>query len=488
MRVVEKMLLRRRAGRTDTLTYLLASACALIVFLVCSILYGTRSDNPSLPTLVKEVLPAGRCLCQYSTVFTCDTCLDCAASQSAFYENATNHNIGSEEERWVFQYSRDSHNYGLDEDQCHVAFPGLFEDIERAKNQRTVLGKVTERLLSSFNLSKGMVRAMIYNGELYVLQTYLVDNVNRQKALAVLASLHRAITSAPVQAPIENVEFVFSVEDLPAQPNKPIWTLARRAQDTSLWLIPDFGFWSWDMPDLGTFSEVADEARQRETVEPWDSKRERLVWRGKISFAPKLRRALLDAARGKSWSDVGQVAWSTPNYKDQFLGPVDQCGYMFIAHAEGRSYSGALKYRQLCRSVIVSHKLQWIQHHHYLMRATGPLQNYVEVERDFSDLNNVMQDLLAHPEKAKRIADNSVQTFRERYLTPAAEACYWRELVKKWKEVSFDPVLYDGVEIGDGRLKRTQKRGVRYETFMLYEYPKQMEYPKSAEMSPAIGP
>lgn len=76
-----------------------------------------------------------------------------------------------------------------------------------------------------------------------------------------------------------------------------------------------------------------------------------------------------------------------------------------------------------------------------------------------------MNDLLAHPEKAKRIADNSVQVFRERYLTPAAEACYWRALIKAWKEVSFEPLLYSGVEVGAVH-KRTEKRGVRYELFV----------------------
>lgn len=118
-----------------------------------------------------------------------------------------------------------------------------------------------------------------------------------------------------------------------------------------------------------------------------------------------------------------------------------------------------MKYRQLCRSVIISHKLQWIQHHHYLFRANGSNQNYVEVERDFSDLASAIEDLLDHPEKAKRIADNSVHVFRERYLTQAAEACYWRKLMTRWKDVmDWEPVLYSG--------HKGKKRGVRYETFM----------------------
>jgi len=89
------------------------------------------------------------------------------------------------------------------------------------------------------------------------------------------------------------------------------------------------------MPQIGALDEIAEEAIQRESIEPWDQKQEKLVWRGKLTMAPKLRRALVDAAKGKPWSDVGQVRWSDPDFKEQFLGPVDQCNYMFIAHAEG---------------------------------------------------------------------------------------------------------------------------------------------------------
>jgi hypothetical protein len=128
---------------------------------------------------------------------------------------------------------------------------------------------------------------------------------------------------------------VSSIEDLPANPDKPIWSLARRAQDEALWLMPDFGFWSWDIPQLGAFSEVADEAIRRERFEPWDKKQEKLVWRGKVNIAPKLRRALVEAARGKPWSDVGQMRWG---HEEEFVGPVDQCNYKFIAHAEGEDY------------------------------------------------------------------------------------------------------------------------------------------------------
>jgi hypothetical protein len=166
----------------------------------------------------------------------------------------------------------------------------------------------------------------------------------------------------------------------------------------------------------------------------------------------------------------------------------------------GRSYSASLKYRQACRSVIVAHKLQYIQHHHYLLIPSGPLQNYVEVERDFSDLEAKIAPLLADPDRAQAIADNSVRTFRERYLTPAAEACFWRGLWDGYKgvwnrtsgndgggghggDVDVDSPS-SGIELlerggrggrdtGTGTGKR---RGMRYESFVLQSSQAMLEF------------
>jgi hypothetical protein len=131
--------------------------------------------------------------------------------------------------------------------------------------------------------------------------------------------------------------------------------------------------------------------------------------------------------------------------------------------------------------VVISHKLQWIQHHHYLLLSNGTEQNFVEVERDFSDLESTMDHLLAHPEEAKRIADNSVKTFRERYLTPAAEACYWRALFREWASISFEPDLYEKEEsfsMGTGQaLKSRRRRGIRFESFAIFDSEEQLIYP-----------
>ena len=135
----------------------------------------------------------------------------------------------------------------------------------------------------------------------------------------------------------------------------------------------------------------------------------------------------------------------------------------------GRSYSASLKYRQACNSVIVAHKMQYIQHHHYLLAPSGPNQNYIEVERDFSDLAEKLEPLVEQPDLARQIADNSVKIFRERYLTQAAEACYWRALFDGYGRVwnSSVPVWSD---------EHQRERGLRYESFALLESPRMFDF------------
>ncbi|KAJ5089070.1 hypothetical protein N7532_007754 [Penicillium argentinense] len=362
-------------------------------------------------------------------------------------------------------------------------------------------GLVTENL-DAITIQPGMARAFISQGNLHVVAARAKGEDHRRKILGVLSSIHRALVADRDRAAQRDIEFVFSVEDKVedvTNPEHPVWVFARTPTEEGVWLIPDFSFWAWDNPNnyIGPYDQVVDRIQRLDI--PWDEKKPQLVWRGKPSFAPKLRRALMEAARDKPWGDVKQVEWSTGT---NVLKMEDHCHYMFIAHVEGvyhfsflsrpfgghqmsfalsvmewptdeisvgRSYSASLKYRQACNSVIVAHKLQYIQHHHYLLVAEGPNQNYVEVERDFSDLAEKIEPLVHNTAAAERIAQNSVKTFRERYLTPASEACYWRALFDGYSNVWNSTVNPWSVRHG-------KERGLRYESFLLLESPEQFEF------------
>lgn len=63
--------------------------------------------------------------------------------------------------------------------------------------------------------------------------------------------------------------------------------------------------------------------------------------------------------------------------------------------------------------------------------------NIVFVAPDWSDLKDTVAWLEAHPEVAARIARNQRDLFvGGGYFSPAAEACYWRSLVRGWATVA----------------------------------------------------
>ena len=485
-------IMRPRRG----LSLLCIIAC-LSYSVILAIWYAVNSDRDYIHPILTQLIPAGHCACQTSTTFQCSTCLSCpdlALQQPTTPTTPT----------WKFEYPRDARNDTLDQSQCRVAFPGLFEDIARGKRHwRSQGGLVTEDL-DAIPIQYGMARAFISQGNLHVVSARANGEDHRKKILGVLSSIHRALVANRDRADQRDIEFVFSVEDKVddvTNPEHPVWVFARTPTEEGVWLMPDFSFWAWDnaFNYIGPYDQVVDRIQRLDL--PWDQKIPQLVWRGKPSFAPKLRRALIEAARDKPWGDVRQVEWSTGA---NVLKMEDHCHYMFIAHVEGefqpysskghlwgltadrkseevaltelvgRSYSASLKYRQACNSVIVAHKLQYIQHHHYLLISEGPQQNYVEVERDFSDLADKIEPLVQNTTAAAQIAHNSVKTFRERYLTPAAEACYWRELFE-----GYSSVWNSTVDVWSSR--HGKERGLRYESFLLLPSPQQLEF--RAEMA-----
>jgi hypothetical protein len=115
------------------------------------------------------------------------------------------------------------------------------------------------------------------------------------------------------------------------------------------------------------------------------------------------------------------------------------CAYAMTAHTEGGSYSGRLKFLLNCDSLTLIHDLEWRTYFYHLLVRDGPGQNYVNVRRDFADLEEKVEYYLENPEEAERIVGNAVATFRDRYLAPAAQSCYLRRLIQGYSEVAETP-------------------------------------------------
>ena len=223
-----------RCGRIVGLISLL-----LFGLTVATLWYGVNSDKDDVPSILTQLIPAGHCACKTSTTFQCSSCLD---SQTALTDHDSPH-------VWEYSYERNKNDETLDEKQCLAAFPGLFEDTKLGTKYWFVNGNVSTEALDDLRMINGMSRAMIYKGQLYVLATKSKAEDHRRKMIAVLSSIHRALIAAPDRPALPNIEFVFTVEDKAADVGgngHPLWVLARKATEEYLWLMPDFGFWSWD--------------------------------------------------------------------------------------------------------------------------------------------------------------------------------------------------------------------------------------------------
>lgn len=307
--------------------------------------------------------------------------------------------------------------------------------------------------------------------QLYVVYSRGVNHFQhwKERSHATLFQIHRAILSSP--QPIPNIEFSVKINDVvsltDSDSDAVIWAFSRNMSDTimdQVWLMPDFNYWSYPGV-VGSFAHY--QSQVIDAYEDFDSKQSQLVWRGTPSFNPAIRESLLEQSRDKEWSNVHNVSEDADD-EDAAQWKIslpDHCQYKFAVHTEGTTWSGRLKYLLSCHSVVLIHTLSWTTHLYHLLESSGMYQNYQWVHDGWSNLDQVMEDLLNDDDKARRIADNAAFTFRDRYMTPAAQTCYWRRLFKTWSDVAFEPDPWRYENHDDGRVEKFW-RGVAFEEYM----------------------
>jgi hypothetical protein len=254
--------------------------------------------------------------------------------------------------------------------------------------------------------------------------------------------------------------------------------------------MPHFSFWAWPLPFIGSISRAAAAIHDIEAKLKFRNKDPRVVWRGTLGWNsahyPNLREELLRAAENASWADVHALDWVGDERGNttaaNALMVEDFCRYKYVLYTEGITYSGRLQFHQMCRSVLITPPIAWLQHTTHLarplfsadivdggwepsdvvkeawpVRYTPEEANVVFVAPDWSDLKTVIDWLESRPKVADGIARRQREVFVEKgYLSPAAETCYWRALIKGWSEV---------VRIEDENLEA--EKGVSWELFSL---------------------
>ena len=385
-------------------------------------------------------------------------------------------------EPWTFTPAKHANLHSLSFSQCDASFPGLYNRISNTASQRLHGDGLITHDEVRITSGRCMLQVLVYESEVSSsrillrvtanpgVQLHVVDlgdplecyvSNGRERIIATLSLIERAIASST--EPLPNVEFPISYDDLPTRSTPGVtWGFTRKESEDNVWLMPDYGYWSWWAVGIPSFNSMRDSINAVDASTKWREKISKAVWRGTPHYAPALREKLIEAAEDKNWADVKTVTIGQD--ERHFLSLDDHCRYQYVLQTEGTSYSGRFKFLQLCNSVTVSHKLYYAEFATHLMQSSGPDQNFVEVERDWSDLQEKMEYLETHPEEAEAIAERSHQVFAERYLTPAAVNCYLRQMIKTWAEIQgFEPQLYEINETTGSR----SARGVPFEAILV---------------------
>ncbi|KAK3316712.1 glycosyl transferase family 90-domain-containing protein [Apodospora peruviana] len=391
-------------------------------------------------------------------------------------------------------------NLSLGEAECRATFPGLTTQIDEVVAQGPFTLKNTG--------DGGPLQGRIKDGHIYILHAQRKADLSREMVnsrTSSLHQLHRAILTSP--APLPDTVFTLNFQD---QPFGTAWTYSRQADpnmrpkdpNARSFLMPHFSFWAWDLPFIGSMSRATGAITSIEQHETWSSKIPRAVWRGTAWYnsvhSPQLRQKLLAATKNKPWADVQSLQWTGRGDRDATNAlPIEGfCRYRYVVHTEGVTYSGRFQYHQMCASVVLTPPINWLQHTTHMVRPlfsssmdldnhpsgaklkglwitdrhrrTWPVQyppdqaNIIFVAPDWSDLGETIAWLEDHPRVAEGIARRQRELFvGGGYFSPAAEACYWRALMRGWASVA----SVNKTAVDEGRW--AEREGVRYEEFTL---------------------
>ncbi|KAK5694776.1 hypothetical protein LTR97_009366 [Elasticomyces elasticus] len=389
---------------------------------------------------------------------------------------------------WTFDTLRDERNLGLSDAQCDAAFPGLYAELERARDYHALNGGINISQIAIWTGEPGIThaqtRVLLYNGNLHVVGDKR-GYARRERVGAALSNLHRAISAIPDARLLPNIEFTIDTLDDPnprrkeRRPGRTAWSWDRHVSDEETWVMPDFGGWSYlggslagGVMGYNSFrdgveeleADLASEGRKH-GGDSWEAKVEKALWRGTVALgnsdAPRTRQDLVKAADGRSWSDV---------QAGNFVKQVEHCRWQYLIHTEGFAWGGRLRYLLNCNSsVIIPWPLHFVAHFYPLLQSEGSEQNFIPVKSDWSDLDETIESYRSDADSARAIASRSAALFHDRYLTPAAEACYLRRMIKLYAEVqNFEPKLWKEVELEEGMLAKTP-RGYDWEYFSYKE-------------------
>ncbi|CBQ73577.1 conserved hypothetical protein [Sporisorium reilianum SRZ2] len=352
---------------------------------------------------------------------------------------------------------RKQNDLHLSQPVCRAEFSRLYPQL--AANEAAWKAKGGVRFEDVQNAAQhcrhGCVHLVIRDGQIFIRAQEKDWQSRVRSTLQLLQSAYLGASEEEREV-MEGVELVISTADFDgftdAASRGAGWVLDKRVNDTQgQYLFPDFSFASWPEAGIPSYPEFRRAAARVNAAVPWASKANRAFWRGDALAGSSIpaRESLLAVATGPataSWSDVKRTSfWESAPDIGSIVAPHDHCRHKFLIHSEGVAYSGRSKFVLSCASAVVLHALQWQQHFHPALVADplSPDHNHIRLPGTlFEHLPATMRALIAEETglhygetTGERVAKNAKRTLTDRYLTPAATACYVRAALMSYSAV-----------------------------------------------------
>ncbi|KAJ3120879.1 hypothetical protein HK100_012608 [Physocladia obscura] len=239
-------------------------------------------------------------------------------------------------------------NIAMTHDQCQTSFPRLYQEADRSWNYYKKRG-ISKTDLDALSKEQNL-RVVIQDNKVYI---KAFENGINTRTKSVAAAIHEVVMMSP--EPIPDSEFVLNTDDRGT--DKPgMWALARLEKDETIWLYPDFGFYSWPEVGVDSYDTVRVEALEVEKsihLSGGEKKKiDKLLWRG--AAMTDLRKKLL-TMKDQPWADFQEIDWdciekheTSGNCKDHsdLKSIPEHCNYKFLMQTEGWSYSGRMNVGQ----------------------------------------------------------------------------------------------------------------------------------------------
>ncbi|KAK6825445.1 hypothetical protein PG987_012939 [Apiospora arundinis] len=269
--------------------------------------------------------------------------------------------------------------------------------------------------IEAIRVTDGRTRVAISDGQLHVIDSNLSTEEFRLAALATLQSIQQAISGVP-QTVIPNIEFVIDVRGQVADITKPVWVVDRRKDDDKVWLTPFIGSLEVSSLNLSGQPPKRDTSQANFTFKPL----------GQIAAEINHQESHIQPWK-KSRREEMKGA-STTNEWDSFS----------LTNNPRRDLSAPQRL-----SPPGSHPSRFsvdIQSTRLTALRIGQCAAESQPGRTWRRARRISFET---PRSPRPLPSNTVETFRHRYLTEAAAACYWRELIHTYREVSYSPKVYN---------------------------------------------